>query len=41
MSSEFSSLEKRINPDNLIYKYKTKERSLKDSVNYYRIIHRC
>ena len=29
-SSELMNLEKRINPDNLIYKYKTEGRSPKD-----------
>ena len=29
-SSEFYNLEQKINPDNLIYKYKTKGRSPKD-----------
>ena len=33
-SSEFRSLEKRINPDNLIYKYKIERRSPKDFRNY-------
>ena len=31
---EFKNLEKRINPDNLIYNYKTKIISLKDFRNY-------
>ena len=31
---EFKNLEKRINPDNLIYNYKTKSISLKDFRNY-------
>ena len=33
-SSELRNLEKRINPDNLIYKYKTEGKSLKDCRNY-------
>ena len=33
-SSEFKNLEKRINPDNLIYKYKTEGISPKDFRNY-------
>ena len=33
-SSKFRSLERRINLDNLIYKYKTEGRSLKDFRNY-------
>ena len=33
-SSEFKDLEKRINPDNLIYKYKNEEISPKDFRNY-------
>ena len=33
-SSEFEDLEKRINPDNLIYKYKNEEISPKDVRNY-------
>ena len=33
-SSEFRSLEKRINPDNLIYEYKIERRSPKDFRNY-------
>ena len=33
-SFEFRNLEKRINPDNLIYKYKTEGRSPKDFRNY-------
>ena len=32
--SEFKGLEKRINPDNLIYKYKTEGISPKDFKNY-------
>ena len=32
--SEFLNLEKRINPNNLIYKYKTEGRSPKDLRNY-------
>ena len=32
--SEFWNLEKRIDPDNLICKYKTEGRSLKDFRNY-------
>ena len=34
MSSEFLNLEKRTDPDNLIYKYKTEGRSPKDLRNY-------
>ena len=33
-SCEFVNLEKRLNPDNLIYKYKNEEISLKDIRNY-------
>ena len=33
-SSEFKDLEKRINLDNLIYKYKNEEKSPKDFRNY-------
>ena len=33
-SSEFWNLEKKINPDNLIYKKETEERSLKNFKNY-------
>ena len=33
-SFEYMNLEKRINPDNLIYKYKTEGISLKDIRNY-------
>ena len=33
-SSEFWNLKKRINPDNLIYKKETEERSLKNFKNY-------
>ena len=33
-SSEFRNFEKKINPDNLIYKYKTEKRSSKDFSNY-------
>ena len=33
-SSEFKDLEKRINLDNLIYKYKNEEKSSKDFRNY-------
>ena len=33
-SSEFTNLEKKINSDNLIYKYKTKGISPKDFSNY-------
>ena len=33
-SSELSNLEKKINPNNLINKYKTEGRSLKDLRNY-------
>ena len=32
--SEFHNLEKRINPNNLIYRYKTDGKSLKDFRNY-------
>ena len=34
ISSEFKNLEKRINPHNLIYKYKTEGRSPNDFRNY-------
>ena len=34
MPSEFLNLEKRTDPDNLIYKYKTEGRSPKDLRNY-------
>ena len=33
-SSEFRNLQKRTDPDNLIYKYKTEQRSPKDFKNY-------
>ena len=37
-SSEFFNLEKRVNPDHLIYKYKTERRSTKDLRNYQNLI---
>ena len=37
-SSEFWNLERKINPDNLIYKYKTEGRSPKDFRNYQNLI---
>ena len=36
--SEFHNLEKRINPDNLIYKYKAEGISPKDFSNYQNLI---
>ena len=37
-SSQLRNLEKRINPDNFIYKYKTEERSLEIFRNYQNLI---
>ena len=38
MCSEFENFGKIINPDNLIYKYKTEGRSSKDFTNYRNLI---
>ena len=38
MSSEFKKIEKRVNYDNLIYKYKSKRKIQKDFRNYQNLI---
>ena len=38
MSSEFKKIEKRVNSDNLIYKYKSKRKIQKDFRNYQNLI---
>ena len=38
MSSEFKKIEKRVNSDNLIYKYKSKGKIQKDFRNYQNLI---
>ena len=38
MSPEFKKIEKRVNPDNLIYKYKSKGKIPKDLRNYQNLI---